>query len=260
MKKSIFLIFILLLCGTQLYAQKIIRITNGEWQPYLSEYSYEYGLASHIVTEAFKLEGITVEWGFFPWKRSYELVKRGTWDASALWWPTKETKENFLISLPVIKSSFVFFHLKSKKFKWKTMQDVQGLQIGFSRGYYYGKEFMTALKEKKIDIQMANSDKLNFKKLLKGRIDIFPNEQLVGRSQISNIFSDEKAKLFTYNPKEFAISTLNLIINKKSKRANFFLNKFNSGLNKLKKSGKIEQMYKELKLGKYNKQKNRWKK
>ncbi len=119
---------------------------------------------------------------------------------------------------------------------------------------------MTALKEKKIDIQMANSDKLNFKKLLKGRIDIFPNEQLVGRSQISNIFSDEKAKLFTYNPKEFAISTLNLIINKKSKRANFFLNKFNSGLNKLKKSGKIEQMYKELKLGKYNKQKNRWKK
>lgn len=47
------------------YAATTIRITNGEWEPFLSEYSYEYGLYSHIVSEAFKLEDIEVEWGFF---------------------------------------------------------------------------------------------------------------------------------------------------------------------------------------------------
>ncbi len=91
-EKGIFLIVISFLFSTALYAETTIRITNGEWEPYLSEHCYKYGLASHIVSEAFRLEGINVEWGFFPWKRSYEWAKDGSWDASAVWWPTKEAK------------------------------------------------------------------------------------------------------------------------------------------------------------------------
>ena len=43
-----------------------IRIANGEWGPYLSEYSHEYGLASHIISEAFKSVKVKIEWGFSP--------------------------------------------------------------------------------------------------------------------------------------------------------------------------------------------------
>ncbi|MEE9297196.1 MAG: amino acid ABC transporter substrate-binding protein, partial [Phycisphaerae bacterium] len=59
---------------------KTIRLTNGEWQPYLSKDSPHHGFASHIVTEAFALVGVEVEYGFFPWKRSFKLAKEGTWD------------------------------------------------------------------------------------------------------------------------------------------------------------------------------------
>jgi len=258
MKKSVLLIVAFLLLGIQLFAQKTIRITNGEWEPYLSQYSYKYGLASHIVSEAFKLENITIEWGFFPWKRSYVLAQKGVWDASAVWWPSPETKENFLVSSPVVKTSFVFFHLKNYKFQWKSMQDVHDQEIGFTRGYDYGKEFMSALKDKKINIQVSNSDELNFKKLLKGRIDIFPNDLLVGSSQIRNNFSDEEAKLFTSHPKQFSKNTLNLIICKHCENGQYFLEKFNSGLKKLIKSGRLKQMYKDLYSGKYDKQKMVW--
>ena len=47
------LVFIGMIHSTDVFASNTIRITNGEWEPYLSEYSYEYGLASHIVSEAF---------------------------------------------------------------------------------------------------------------------------------------------------------------------------------------------------------------
>ena len=105
-------IFLIGIYSDSLFAEKTIRITNGEWEPYLSEYSYEYGLASHIVSEAFKLEGIKVVWGFRPWVRAYDDAKKGEhWDASAVWWPTQDAKESFLISDPVINTSFVFFHL-----------------------------------------------------------------------------------------------------------------------------------------------------
>lgn len=253
------IVILAVVSSTACFAESTIRITNGEWQPYLSNYSYEYGLASHIVTEAFKQEGISIQWGFFPWSRSYELAKQGKeWDASAVWWPTNETKNDFLVSDPVVSTSFQFFHLKTKAFQWETIQDLKDYEIGFTEGYDYGSAFMTALKDGIISVQMVSSDELNFKKLLAGRIDIFPNDPLVGYAQINSLFPPEKAKSFTHHPKIFEPSTLHLIISKKSDNADFFLKVFNLGLRKLKESGKIAEMYKHLNSGKYDKQENIW--
>ncbi len=238
---------------------EVIRITNGEWQPYLSEYSYENGLASHIVREAFKAEGIDVEWGFFPWKRSYELAKVGEdWDASAVWWPTDEAKEDFLISVPVVETSNVFFHLKSFDFKWDKMEDIIGLKVGMTVGYHYGDDFMKLLSEKKLTVENAGADEANFKKLLAKRIKIFPNDPIVGYAQLRDMYPPEILLKFTHNPKKFQISTLNLIISKKIEKRKYFLKKFNSGYKKLEESGKIKEMYSNLEKGVYDKKKNIW--
>ena len=42
-----------------------VRLSSGEWPPYTSENLPHFGLASRIVTEAFALKGITVEYGTF---------------------------------------------------------------------------------------------------------------------------------------------------------------------------------------------------
>ncbi len=49
-----------------------LRITNGEWPPFTSQHLPHGGPLSRTVAEAFKQAGIKVEYGFFPWKRSYE--------------------------------------------------------------------------------------------------------------------------------------------------------------------------------------------
>jgi polar amino acid transport system substrate-binding protein len=155
-------------------------------------------------------------------------------------------KKGFLLSDPVVKTSNVYFHLKSNKFDWKTVEDLKGLRIGVTRGYDYGLEFMTALKLKKIETSVVTSDEQNFGMLLLGRIDIFPNNPIVGYSQIKNNFSPDQANLFTHHPKVFELSTLHLIISKKSKSSLLFLEKFNSGLKKLKDNGRHEQILKEI--------------
>jgi len=261
MKKIMISVLIILCTYTvSIAAETSIRITNGEWEPFLSEYCYEYGVASHIVSEAFKLEGINIKWGFFPWIRSYEIAKRGQWDASAVWWPTNDTKKHFWISEPVVNTSFVFFYIKGREFQWESIEDLKGLRIGFTRGYDYGNEFMTAIKEKKIIVETTAKDELNFTKLLHRRLHIFPNDPIVGYAQIRNTFKPEEIERFTHHPKEFNKNTLNLIISRKCKKGKYFLEKFNSGLNKLKKSGKIDQLYKDINTGKYDKLKNKWKK
>ncbi len=256
---KLFTIILSLFFSTILYAENTISITNGEWEPYMSQYSYHYGVNSHVISEALKLEGIKVKWGFFTWKSAYILAKEGKkWHASATWWPTEETKKAFFISKAISKTSFVYFHLKKYKFNWNSIDDLKGYRIGGTFGYDYGKEFMTAMKEKKINVEFVTRDELNYKKLLLNRIHIFPNDRLVGYSQIKNSLSFGKAKLLTHHTKEFEISTLHLIISKKAKNSKFFLKKFDSGFEKLKKSGRFAKMFKELDAGKYNKQKAKW--
>jgi len=231
-----------------------IRITNGEWEPYLSNYSYQYGLNSHLVTEAFKLEGITVEWGFFPWQRAFQNAKDGgNWHASCCWWPNQATKQDFLISDAVVKTSFVFFHLKSYAFNWNSIQELKDIKIGATSKYNYGTEFMDAIASKRLNVEFATKDEFNYKKLLAGRIQIFPNDPSVGEAQIRNSLSSEEAKLLTHSPKKFGINTLHLIINKDNVQNKYFLDKFNAGMKKLKESGRYQQMLKDLDTGKYNK-------
>ena len=259
MKKLFLTTIISLFFSITLLSETTIRITNGEWEPFLSEYSYQYGFDSHVVTEAFKLEGIKVKWEFFPWKRAYKIARDWEeWDATCCWWPTQEAKHSFLLSDVISKTSFVFFHLKSYKFDWKSIDDLKGISIGGTLGYDYGKVFMNAMATKKIEVQNVPNDEQNYRKLLFNRIHIFPNDPIVGYSQIRNNFSPSDVKLFTHHPKVFELSTLHLIISKKSKNGKFFLNKLNSGLKKLKESGRYDQMLKDLETGKYDKKKVKW--
>ncbi len=237
-----------------------IRITNGEWEPYVSQYSYQYGLYSHIVEAAFELEGIDVEWGFFPWKRAFHLAKNGvTWNASAVWWPTQETANHFYESDPVGFTSFVFFHRQERDFDWTDLEDIRHLKIGATLQYSYGPKMQRLMEEMGNHVEYVTRDELNYKKLLSGRIDIFPNDPVVGMAQIRNSLRPDDRKKLTFHPKTFFPSPLNLIFSKRNSKSKTLLQAFNRGLKKLNKSGEIDLMYKALKEGRYDKQETIWK-
>ena len=252
MKVLLCSLFGMIFFTTQLVAETI-RITSGEWEPFLSKHIYKYGLDSHIVTEAFKLEGINVEWGFFPWQRSYANAKNSnSWDASCCWWPDDDTKNEFLVSDTITETSFVFYHLKSYPFHWDSLKDLKDIKIGGTSEYHYGNEFMSAIEAKVLNVEYTSKDEFNYKKLLAGRIDIFPNDPAVGNAQIRNSLSPEEANLITYSRKKFGESTLHLIMSKNKRRNKYFLDKFNAGLKKLKASGRYQEMLKDLEAGKYD--------
>ena len=170
----IWLIPIFLLTSTGIFAEETIRITIGEWAPFLSKDLKHYGLAARIVTESFALEGVKVEYGFFPWARSKFFAQEGEWDGSAVWMHNSERAKDFLFSDSVVEVKNIFFHLKSYSFDWNTIDDLKGIPIGGTIEYSYGEEFQNAEKTGEIEVQRAPSDEINFRKLLAGRIKIFP--------------------------------------------------------------------------------------
>ena len=64
MKKYYLLYFTFIFIN--LFPQTVVGLTNGEWPPYTSQNLKNYGVFSPIVSEAFELEGMTVEYTFFP--------------------------------------------------------------------------------------------------------------------------------------------------------------------------------------------------
>ena len=234
-------------------AEQKIRITNGEWPPYLSQDLKHYGLASRIVTEAFALEGISVEYGFFPWKRAFRLAEAGEWDGAALWLHSPEREALFYYSDPVVDSGYVFFHLKSYAFDWKTVNDLKSHVIGATLEYNYGEAFERAEAEGRINVERVHADELNFAKLLAERIQIFPMTEEVGYAMLHKNFKAEEVAKITHHSYPLRLHPLHLLLSKKKPKNKEYIVKFNAGLKKLRDSGKLEQYLQDARQGHYEK-------
>lgn len=241
---------VFLVSGSVVCSEELLRLTSGEWPPYMSENMQYLGLGSKIVSEAFVLEGVRVSYGFFPRKRSlFEARLAVEWDGSILWFRSPEIEKEFYVSEPVIESKFVFFHLKDRPFEWKTIDDLKKYSIGGTLEYDYGDEFTQAEKEGKIRVERVPNDEQNFKKLLFGRIDISPQDIDVGLFMIKNMKPEEAAKL-TYNPTVLRSGPVCLLLSKKNVKNKKYIELFNKGLRKLKDSGEYARILSPVAPGK----------
>jgi polar amino acid transport system substrate-binding protein len=249
--KLVFWIFLLLSVCVKSFGEETVRIAGEEWPPFSSKELKYYGVMNRIITEAFALVNVRVEYGFFPGARALLLVKSGEWDGTGGWTPSAERAKDYYFSDPLIEEKLVFFHLKTNPFDWKSFDDLKGVEIGTVIGSYYGKEFEKAEKEKKLRIQQVSSDALNFNKLIYKRIAITPKNLDAGLNLLHTEFKPEERDLITYHPLPLDQGPLVLMFSKKTDDHKRLLQLFNKGLMQLKKDGRYEQFFKESQRGDY---------
>ena len=157
-------------------AEEIITIATLEYAPWTGKNLKSNGFVNHVITEAFRREGYTVKYTYLPWKRGVTETKRGEYSALSYVYWSKDREKEFYLSDPISEEKIVFFHLKSNPIKdWKTLIDLNDYKFGATRGYTYTKNFWNLAKTRRLMVDLTNSDIQNFKKLLSGRIDIFPS-------------------------------------------------------------------------------------
>lgn len=244
--------FIFLVISSKANAETI-RIATGEYPPFLSEKLKHNGVGLRIIKEAFELEGITVEYGFFTWARAYDNVKNGSWDASATWSHKPARDNDVYFSNALYQSNYAFFHLKTYEFDWLSLDDLKGIKIGATLSLTYTPEFYKAAEQGKLTVDFAKSDLVNLKKLLSGRFEIFPMNIDVAYSLLANEFTKQEMELITHHTHPFSSMPTFLVFSKKSPRSQHLIEVFNRGLKKLRDSGKIEQYFEESRRGEYTK-------
>ncbi|MCP4162149.1 MAG: transporter substrate-binding domain-containing protein [Deltaproteobacteria bacterium] len=231
---------LILICLNSINANEI-RIDIGDWEPFTSSREKNANITEKLVIEAFKLENIKVKLSYYPWKRSFVNVRNGESVATFPWMKTKDGNKDFFYSKePVLKESIVFFHLKNNWFKWNNYKCLKKYSIGGTIGYLYSDD----LQKRGIKLQMVGKEDLNYKKILAGRIDAYPASYFVGYYQINMLFEKKQASLFTHHSKPLMTTDYYILFSKKIPNIKGIIKKFNSGLKKLKKSGRYDELVK----------------
>ncbi|WP_163831931.1 substrate-binding periplasmic protein [Spartinivicinus ruber] len=234
--------------------EKVINIVTGEYPPWISKSMKHGGFAQHMTSEIYKRAGYQVSYFYYPWARTAKEAQSGKYHASMFWYYSKQREKNFYHSDSLFTEDVVFFHLKTTDIKnWLSLKDLKEYRIGATRGYTYTPEFWKAYENGSLNIIVNSSDEINFKMLLKKRIDLFLSATVPGYSLLLKEFSKEQVGTITFFSRPYFSNTNHLIFPKKIADSRMLLEVFNKGLKVIKKEGMYEKYYDLLLEGYYKK-------
>jgi polar amino acid transport system substrate-binding protein len=228
----------------------VARLTVEEYPPFTSKYMQGKGLLSTVVREAFALEGIGVELNFFPGSRAFRAAKHGSYDGTFNWADRKDRHAFFYYSDWLMEAEReMFFFKKGLDFHWDAKQQnyssIAGWPVVAILGYDHGVSFQEAEKNNIIKVYRVSTVEQAFKMVLSEHAKLFFHFDVVGNHFVHEKISlEQKQKLdsvlATDGPKQYDY----VLFSKRSKYGEVFLQAFNSGLRKLKASGRHAEILK----------------
>lgn len=242
---------LLLSLSAQASGQPELKISVGDWPPYLSSELKHNGVVAHLISDLLADEGYRVSFQFLPWPRAYAAAAAGRFDGSAVWMHKAEREADFLFSAPLLDEQFVFFHLKSLPFDWHNFDDLTGMTLGGGLEYSYGADFDAFLASGKVKMERVSNDQQNFDKLLKERVVLYPQEMNVGYAALRSHFSAADMQRITHHPKPLLVNLSYLMLPRSLASSPALLERFNKRLQHYRDSGRYQRYFDDLQQGKY---------
>jgi len=231
---------------SQVQANQTIHIAYGEYKPYVSQKLPHKGLFNRIVKASFALEGVTATFEVMSPTKIFKLIKMGKLEASAVWTETESRKKFAAFSTPIYFSNTVLFYRTEEPVNLEMLSASNPITVGVTKTYFYGDDFEQAKQKGLISVQEANSNLINFKKLLRKRIDAFPIALAVGKDLLSRSFYKRQEQSLSYSPHTLYKEPMSVMFSKDLATNTDMMAKFNRGFAQLKASGEYDKMLQEF--------------
>ena len=195
--------------------EKII-LTAFDYPPfYYGEGKDLKGIGVDIVKELFKRMDVEPVLKKYPLKRALNSLETGSSDGMMILIRTHEREKYLHFTVPVCTAKGVIWSSAENgrsPVEFKDFDDLLPYKIGITAGYSYGEAFDDFLKT--ADTEVANTDLNNYKKLMAGRIDIFPGNYYVAKGIIKR--NPELKDKFVHSESSFIEWDLCMTVSKKS--------------------------------------------
>jgi len=223
-----------------------VKLATGEWAPFVSQKMDGQGFTAEIVQHALLAAGIEPILEFYPWARCEQSLQSGDAKAAFPYARTAEREEKYVYSEPIAVSRTVLFFLPEimgTDFDFTSLEALKDNKVGGVRGYYYEKTFTEA----DIAVDYASNAESSVKKLYMGRVDVMPENELVGWQLIKATYPDEQDK-FAATASAMVEQPLHLIALKGDPEAAKAIEAFNKGLATIKEEGVYSSILKKYGL------------
>ncbi|WP_303846473.1 substrate-binding periplasmic protein [Aeromonas sobria] len=246
-------LWLFLTCQSALATQgRVLNIIVGEWPPFVSEQSKQHGPVAHLIGDLFKEAGYEVKFHFAPWGRVYSLAANSQlYDATAVWMHKPEREQDFLFSEAVLQEQFVFFSLTARQLQAERLEQIVGMRLGGDIAYSYGPELDKMVADGKVTQQKVTDVKQNFGKLLRGRIDLYPQELQVGLAELRSQLDPASAALITHSQTPFLCNDSFVMFPRKMPDSARLRDQFNQQLQQAIASGRYQTYFDQLAQGAY---------
>ena len=220
-----------------------VTLTLHDYPPFIGQKLPYNGLLARIVSEAFRLTDVDVKFENVSSNRAITGVMMGLYDGGLGWAHAPDRDQKLLYSDNSIYTfRMVFFQRRGYEHPWHSLSDLAPLQIGATLGDHYSDEFTTLQAANKLHVQEAASDLNNMRKLLLGRIDLFPMEEEAGKLLIqANLTPAEQSQLSYQSTPISAVPTY-LVLRRTLPHAHELIARFDRGYRQLADSGQLNRL------------------
>ncbi|WP_165495690.1 substrate-binding periplasmic protein [Marinobacter halodurans] len=225
---------------------RTVTVVTGDWPPYVTQAEPDHGPMAQVISRVFNDAGYQVKYIFQPWKRSKEQVLKGDADVLMPAYCSPDRADIYLCSDTVITGKQVLFHRVDTPLHWTSVEDLRGYIIGGTLGYYYGNDFETAEKRGELQIVRVASDATNMRLLMKGRIQLYPQDKAVGFAMLHELYPPERWPEITADDKPLHKQSLHLLFTRETPRGAKLKRVFDNGLTHLRHTGELSQIMSNL--------------
>lgn len=207
-----------------------LTLATGEWAPYVSRDLPKNGFITEIISEALRIMDVEPRYVFYPWRRCYEGVVSGKVWAAFPYSRTEEREKEVLYSDNISYSVTKFFTYGDADIDgYASLEALKPYRIGGIIGYFYE----SAFKRGGLTVDYAPGERSALEKLMLGRTDLLPLNELVGWYLIKASFPEKMDRFNTLEP-PYSVDDLHLIVSKSYPDAEALLNRFNQALKTVK--------------------------
>jgi len=246
--KTTLLALALLAITCQVWAGEKVTLTlsTADYLPLAGERLPYGGILTRIVSESFRRSGIDVKYISVANNRAITGVMLGIYDGSYGWARNKERDSKLLYSRQTIWTNrMLFLQRHGESHPWKRLDDLSTIKIGVTLGDHYSDEFSRLQADGILHVDLGQDDVTGVRKLLAGRVDLFPMEVEAAQFLLVSNFSPEQQAKIAIQPQEFAAVPVYFVLRKSLPQAEEIMERFNIGFQQLKKTGELDRLVKD---------------
>ncbi|PXX43628.1 substrate-binding periplasmic protein [Aquitalea magnusonii] len=193
----LYLASLLLLCSQLGQAAAALKLLTEDYPPFnmVGQGGHISGLSTEIVQELFHRAGVSYGISLLPWIRAFNLT---VLEANTCLYSTTRTdsrEHQFKWIGPLVENPWVLYARADNRHAILALEDARPFKIGG----YAGDATSQYLIDRGFDVDLANTDQLNVKKLLAGRIDFWATGKYLGASLLVRENASHVRPVLTFN-------------------------------------------------------------